>query len=282
MKNPRCLWLGIVALTLNPIVGLAAPAIPQNDVQAKLDEALKRAHVPSGNMASVRAAASVTSFVNGASFTPQISPGAWATLFTSADNSLVATIADAVPFPAVLATRSIEINGSKLPLLYAGPGQVNAQIPYELPPGNYTAIFRSNNASAESFPIQILKAAPGFFLWGDNMAIAQTTNGALITQTNPAHRGDFIVAYLTGGGALDNAASTGKGATYPPLYQTAVPYSATIAGQNATVAFLGLTPGFAGLWQANISVPNSIPTGLQPLEITVDGITSKTAYLFIQ
>ena len=49
--------------------------------------------------------------------------------------------------------------------------------------------------------------------------------------------------------------------------------SATIAGQNAPVQFIGLTPGGIALAQANITVP-SLAAGDYPLVITVGGAAS--------
>ncbi len=56
--------------------------------------------------------------------------------------------------------------------------------------------------------------------------------------------------------------------------------SATIGGVNAPVQFLGLTPTYAGLAQANIQVPN-LATGDYPLVITVGGYVSSSAILSV-
>jgi hypothetical protein len=57
--------------------------------------------------------------------------------------------------------------------------------------------------------------------------------------------------------------------------------SATIGGVSAAVSFLGLTPGFVGLAQANITVP-AMPSGDYPLILTVAGIESTSALVSVK
>ena len=54
--------------------------------------------------------------------------------------------------------------------------------------------------------------------------------------------------------------------------------SATIGGTTATLDFVGLTPGFIGLYQANIVVPK-IAAGDHNLVITIGGTASPGALI---
>ena len=55
-----------------------------------------------------------------------------------------------------------------------------------------------------------------------------------------------------------------------------------IGGQAAQVLFSGLAPGFPGLYQVNVIVPNSAAAGAQKLTITIGGKTSKESGLILQ
>jgi uncharacterized protein (TIGR03437 family) len=55
-------------------------------------------------------------------------------------------------------------------------------------------------------------------------------------------------------------------------------YSATIAGIPATVLFLGLSPGFAGLYQADVVIP-SVGPGDHRLVITIGGKASNSTFI---
>ena len=62
------------------------------------------------------------------------------------------------------------------------------------------------------------------------------------------------MAYLTGGGAVNSSGAWITGAASPagPSAVT-LQYLLTVGGQVAEVAYLGLTPGFVGLYQANFT-----------------------------
>jgi uncharacterized protein (TIGR03437 family) len=53
-----------------------------------------------------------------------------------------------------------------------------------------------------------------------------------------------------------------------------------VGGQPVTQYYLGLTPGFVGLYQANFQVPN-VASGDYPLVITVNGASSNAPVLSI-
>jgi uncharacterized protein (TIGR03437 family) len=57
---------------------------------------------------------------------------------------------------------------------------------------------------------------------------------------------------------------------------TVSPVTANIAGRSATVTFAGLAPGMVGVYQVNIIVPPSAPSGAARLALYIDGIGSRT------
>ena len=90
----------------------------------------------------------------------------------------------------------------------------------------------------------------------------------------------MIVVYLTGIGSLTNTPPDGAGALLAPLAQATLSATATIDGANAPIQFLGLTPNFAGLAQANLQVPQ-LAAGDYPVVITVNGVASAPAMLSV-
>jgi len=52
--------------------------------------------------------------------------------------------------------------------------------------------------------------------------------------------------------------------------------------QPGTVYFSGLTPGFVGLYQINVGIPDGVPYGDSiGLQFSVDGATSNNVFLAI-
>jgi adhesin/invasin len=69
--------------------------------------------------------------------------------------------------------------------------------------------------------------------------------------------------------------AAGAAAPVSPLSWTVKPVTAQIGGVGAPVQFAGLAPGFAGLYQVNVLVPQ-VPAGTQSVVIaeTAAGISS--------
>jgi uncharacterized protein (TIGR03437 family) len=212
--------------------------------------------------------------VNAASFKPQVSPGALASIFgsnfTGAGQDAIASL----PLPPNLGGVSVLVNNVAAPVLYSSSGQINFQVPWETKPGPATVVVNTGGIKGNQVSITVEAAAPGLFVSGSH-AIVQNSDFTLNSSSNPAKAGGTIIAYLTGAGAVSPQPADGAAAGSSSKVTTAV--SATIGGQSADVSFAGLAPGFVGLWQFNIVVPAVTSKGDVPLAITVGGQASNTA-----
>lgn len=222
----------------------------------------------------------VMGVVNGASFAANpLAPGGLFTIFTSG-LAAAELSAPAAPFPTSLGGVIVTVNGIDVPLLYVSPNQINAQMPYELPPGPATLTVTAGASFSLVIPIDIVPAAPGLFLSSGRRAIVQNQDYRLNSTANPAGVGSFIIAYFTGQGALDQAISTGAVAPPTVLSRTKSATSATVGGLPAQVMYSGMTPGYVGLAQANIVVPN-LPSGEFPLILTIGGVISNAGMISV-
>jgi len=112
-------------------------------------------------------------------------------------------------------------------------------------------------------------------MYGTNRAVVENNDYSLNKAINPAKAGSVVLVYFTGGGAVDNPVATGAAAPLPPpLSKVLSASSAAIGGLNAPVHFLGLTPTYVGLLQANIQVPAGLTSGDHPVTLTIGGLTS--------
>ena len=225
------------------------------------------------------APATANAVVNAASYTAQISPGSLATLFgTHLAASL--TVASA-PLPQSLAGISITVNGRPAPILAVTSTQVNFQVPWEITPGNAQVVVSVNGSAANTLTIPVLTAAPGIFSDASGRAIAQNLDYSLNTASNPVKAGGTIIAYLTGSGPVNVAASDGIAASATPVAKAMSQTSATIGSLPAQVSFVGLAPGFVGLTQMNIVVPSGLASGDYPLSVTIGGQTSNSGIISV-
>ena len=167
---------------------------------------------------------------------------------------------------------------------YVSPAQINLQIPWELQ-GLTSAQLTVNIADWNvPYTLPIAPYLPAMFTYGagQHLAIAQDENYRLITASNPARPGKYIIVYANGLGAVDNPPPSGEATPTQPLARTLVTPTVSIGGVAAQVLFSGLTPGSIGLYQIDVVVPPNAPSGLQPVEIVENGVSSQPANLPIQ
>jgi uncharacterized protein (TIGR03437 family) len=106
-------------------------------------------------------------------------------------------------------------------------------------------------------------------------------DGTLADTNSPATAGDALVIYCVGLGAVSPTVNAGDPSPTSPLSSVPVPVTVTIGGVSANSFFAGLTPGFAGLYQINVTVPAGIAPGAQvPVTISVAG-KSSSANVFL-
>jgi uncharacterized protein (TIGR03437 family) len=183
--------------------------------------------------------------------------------------------ASAIPLPFSLDGVSARVNGLDAPIQYVSPGQLNIQVPYEAGAGS--AVLGVNmNGQIAGFQFQIAPAAPGIFADANNNLIPASTVKAGGTATLFfTGDGDVTPSLLTGftPSALTSVAS---------LPKSRLPVSVTVGGVPAFIQFYGIPSGEVGVSQVNVIVPGSTKPGIQPIVVTVGGVSSPPVNLTVQ
>jgi uncharacterized protein (TIGR03437 family) len=110
-------------------------------------------------------------------------------------------------------------------------------------------------------PLYVAPAVPGVFTQnqsGQGQGIIVDANYQLRNAANPARAGDALIIFLTGLGTTSPPIASGAAAPGPPFSTTDLAVSVSVGGVNAPVAFAGLAPGFAGLYQVNAVMPAGV------------------------
>jgi len=221
--------------------------------------------------------------LNSASFAPPgypLSPGGLMTLFGSGFGTQNGTAIGGQPFPTTLAGVQVTVNNIPAPLysVSTNPAQISAVVPFGVTGSTATVVVTVGTTKSNAVEVPLAPTAPGIFSVTQNGlsdGAVLHANFTLVTAANPARRGETVLVFLTGLGAVTPSIADGAVAPVSPLRQTTGPLNVFVGGQQVTnVAFKGLAPTLAGLYQLNIVIPNSAPTGSVNLAIqTVEGFT---------
>jgi uncharacterized protein (TIGR03437 family) len=231
--------------------------------------------------------------VNGASFAPgaDIAPGSIVSAFgvnlaTSNGNQN-----GGFPLPTTLAGIKLTIGGIDAPLFYSGTGQVNAQLPFEIPVGWQTQVVARATGSGteiDAVPevVTVSAAHPGIFIAAEggapNQGAILNPANQVVDATNPSSVGQVIVIFATGLGQATPALATGAAAGAGAVNNTV---SATIGGvpvPAVNIQYAGPAPGFVGLYQVNIQIPTGVAAGnTVPVVLTQNGINSNAATIAV-
>lgn len=202
--------------------------------------------------APLEASFKTESVVSAASFTTEIAPGGLVSIF-------------GVGLAKEGGKTTVTVSGLDASVLTATPFQLNAQIPLELPAGSHLLQVNSPFGQGEA-QISLLENAPAIFRLGTRQGAIVNQDGSINSASTPAKRGQTIVIYATGLGAV---AASGN------LSIASKPVTVVIGGSAIIPFFAGLTPGFVGLYQVNATLPTSMAPGLDmPLSLRQGGAVS--------
>ena len=210
--------------------------------------------------------------------TRAVTAGMYAALFPTVTTNLVAAGTAAAtagqPLPTALSDTQVLINNIPAPLYFVSPTQINVELPNGLPGGgtaNLAVVRQSTGQVYGSAELQLASADPALFTAngsGGGPALAvNVVDGTVNSASNPVARGQYISLYGTGEGFVPNAPPDGTAAqgaiasaSNPQILLGPAGTTATLLPSSA-VQYSGLAPGFVGLWQINVQIPATAPTG---------------------
>jgi len=198
------------------------------------------------------------------------------------------------PLPVMLSGAAVQINGSPAPLFAVTPQQINFQVPWEVVgQSQVSLVVNASGVSSNSGTISLADVSPGLFSTNQQGtgqgAILIGGTGILAAPvgafpgSRPAGRGEFISIFCTGLGRVANQPASGAAAPAVPPSTTPTLPDVSIGGVSSTAAFSGLAPGYVGLYQVNVQVPQNAPTGnAVPLVLTMAGAVSNAVTIAVQ
>ena len=242
--------------------------------------------------------------VNATGYQNALAPDTVFVIFGTAMGPATLVTATGPNYPTSLSGTSITFTpasgGAAIPaeIVYSSAGQVAGFLPSSIAPGTYAVRVTYN--SQTSSPQNVTVVARSFGIATANSAgtgpaqatignlngglslvrftVGTLNSGGLNWALSPAHPGDTLVLWGTGGGAdpkNDTGGTSGD--------QTAAGnFSVNIAGTQITPLYSGASSGYPGLWQINLTLPSNIPTDcFASVQVSAGGQLSNTVTIAI-
>jgi uncharacterized protein (TIGR03437 family) len=223
--------------------------------------------------------------LSAASGTAPVAPGSIVSIYGSS-LATIGTSATIIPLPTNLGGTSVTITDSSgataaLPLFYAGPTQINAEIPQTASTGTATLTITTPSGT-QTASVMLAAVAPGLFAANQNgkgVSAAQlVTNQSNGQQTVV----DIFNAPCAAGSCVGIPLDVSSGNTALVLFGTGIQNRAslsdvtvTVGSQTLPAAYAGPAPGFTGLDQVNVLLPASLAgSGTVNITVSVSGTAS--------
>lgn len=230
-----------------------------------------------------------------------VAPGSWVEIYGSnlaaSSRQWQGSDFSGVNAPVDLDGTSVTIAGQPAFVSFISAGQVNVQVPSDVPSGMQMLIVTTRAGGAGNpYSVMISDEAPGLLapasflvggkqyvaaLFPDYLSYVVPTGAIAGIASRSAHAGDTIILYGTGFGEVIPSIAAGQ--LVDQTNALAAAFHVSIGSEEATVTYAGLAPRYVGLYQFNVVVPQ-VPAGdLVPLGFTLSGKPgTQTLYLAVQ
>ena len=219
---------------------------------------------------------------------PAIAPGTWVEIYgvnlaTTPSQTWAGTDFNGIQAPSALGGTTVTIGGKAAFVDFVSPGQVNVQMPSGVPAGPQPLIVTTAGGSSTAYSVTVntnepgLLAPPAFILKGTQNVVALFSNTLTYVlpvavagvTTARARPGDSITLYGIGFGLVTPNIPAGQIVQESNALQSS--FQISFAGVPATTTYAGLAPGYVGLYQFNVVVPNFAASDSVPLTFTLAG-----------
>ncbi len=228
--------------------------------------------------------------VNAASNAPggaPISPGEFVTIFGS--NLAAQTMQAGAPYPMTLGGVTVTVNNVAAPLYLVSKNQISFLVPYMVSGTTASVVVKNSTGTSNTVSVPLAPTSPGIYsvdYSGAGAGVILHADYSVVNAASPAKQGETVLVYLTGLGAVTPGVADGIAAPSTPLSTVNLnsqQLTVLMDGKTAAVQFAGLAPGFPGLYQLNVTIPNGLTSlGQVGIAIATPDAFHDQVYIAIQ
>jgi len=192
------------------------------------------------------------------------------------------------PLAQAIGGTTVTIGSDLLPLIFVSPQQINAQLPSNLPDGNYTLTVQNVGQADVTGTVTVSRDAPALYTQtnaqNQPLVMAYHQDGTPITFSSPALRNETITIFTTGFGPLNPILPDGFAAPASPAYQLVDPVMINLGGSlQLTPNSATAAPGLVGTSILKLTITDAIPKAATlTMTATVNGKNTPPVLLPVQ
>ncbi|WP_321476266.1 hypothetical protein [uncultured Paludibaculum sp.] len=180
---------------------------------------------------------------------------------------------------------TVKVSGLLAPVEYISPEVVTFLVPSELRPGPATIVLTYNSLNGPIVRVQLAPTAPAWFLMETGLVLGRHRDSMeWIDHKNPARPGEAVIVYAAGLGDTEPVLPYREFPRDPVPLAAAPSVRLTLAGRDldpARILYIGLTPGFPGVYQVDLVLPDDLPQDPElVLEVSGDQTASGACLRF--
>jgi uncharacterized protein (TIGR03437 family) len=196
-------------------------------------------------------------------------------------------VGPAQPLAQTLADTVVLLGDRLLPLVFVSPEQINAQLPSDLEPGNYSLTVKSEGLPDVNASFEVIRNAPGLFanvLDGKAYAVALHEDGSAVMPSSPARLNETITLLGTGCGPYTRKLPDGFQTPASPVYELADAADVLVGGSGvAPPSWTGAVPGMVGVCAVKLRVTGDLPAAsAAELRLRINSKQSNPVFLAIE
>ncbi|MDQ6708612.1 MAG: hypothetical protein M3Z85_21845 [Acidobacteriota bacterium] len=218
-----------------------------------------------------------------------IAPGSWIEIFGSNLGTIPFRVWGAADFkgiqaPTALAGTTVTMGGQPAFVYFVSPGQVDVQAPSGIPAGPQPVVVTTAGGVSAPTTVTVNSVEPGLLsppafrlsggqyvtaLFSDGVTFVLPPSAIARVPSRRARPGDALTLYGVGFGPVAPDYAVGQIVQQTDALSST--FRASFAGTPATVLYSGFAPGYIGLYQFNVVVPNVAASDSVPLTFSLGG-----------
>lgn len=212
---------------------------------------------------------SSATIVNAASGQPVLAPNTFMTIygkdFSLEPRSMAGADIQGGELPLTLPGTGVRVTveGVPAPIWYVSPTQINFLVPSLLVPKRDAALVVTVfGRTGPEVNVNLAAESPGLFQADPETPVVVRLSGIGVTSDKPAARGDEVLLYATGLGRTDPDTEYRQVAKEPGWLVKRGQFRVLLNGEAVAdrfIRYVGVAPGFAGLYQINLVIPDNAP-----------------------